>query len=324
MRVTEVPPGSERALRAAGIEAREIRDVQRLSGGVSGEVWSLGLGDRRVVLKRALAKLATARDWHADAERIRREVIFSEILADVAPENALRIRAFDPAGYVVMDHAPRTARTWKELLLAGEADAATAEAVGSLLKRVHVDGSAHPLAGTLADMADFEALRITPFFVDLVALHPAVTPKLTDLMERLRRPGAGLMHGDFSPKNLLISRSGEVHLIDHEVATWAEPAFDVAFLVSHLFLKALHLRSPDVAGLVPRFTGGYGDADGTVVGDLVVALMLARVDGRSPAGYLDPATRDRVRELCLQWLGRSPVLSQLTRDIEKECLSETH
>ena len=45
-----------------------------------------------------------------------------------------------------------------------------------------------------------------------------------------------LVHGDFSPKNLLIGAAGPV-ILDAECAWYGDPAFDLAFVLNHLLLK---------------------------------------------------------------------------------------
>lgn len=47
------------------------------------------------------------------------------------------------------------------------------------------------------------------------------------------------MHGDVSPKNILCGPSGPV-FIDAECASYGDPAFDLAFCINHLLLKALN------------------------------------------------------------------------------------
>jgi 5-methylthioribose kinase len=95
-------------------------------------------------------------------------------------------------------------------------------------------------------------------------------------------------------------------MLDFEVAHWGDPAFDPAFLLTHLVLKAV--REPALACAfldeAARFWSVYVEAAGPVAADApaVVAelgcLLLARMDGKSPIEYLTaPAERDAVRAL---------------------------
>jgi len=123
-----------------------------------------------------------------------------------------------------------------------------------------------------------------------------------------------LVHGDYSPKNVLVGAEG-LWVLDFEVAHLGDPAFDVAFMLNHLALKAIH--RPDHAnryqacaqsfwrayqcGVQPGFAGPTS----YVLGHLG-CLMLARVDGKSPAEYLTIAEQVRSRALALALLAAPP------------------
>ena len=131
------------------------------------------------------------------------------------------------------------------------------------------------------------------------------------VVEGVLRRAEALCHGDFSPKNLLVSES-VLTLVDHETAHLGDPAMDVGFFFSHLVLKAM--RSParwaEWHELIRSAYQGYraeapplADIDRRSLAHLAVCL-LARVDGTSPVDYLpDEPTRDAVRRL-----GRSLLL----------------
>jgi hypothetical protein len=101
-------------------------------------------------------------------------------------------------------------------------------------------------------------------------------------------------------------------LLDCEAAWFGDPAFDAAFLLNHLFLKALHqpawresyLRLAMVcwseyrAGLAERFDGDLSSR----IGRLLLMLMLARVDGKSPVEYI---VQERKKELIRGFVGRT-------------------
>ena len=113
-----------------------------------------------------------------------------------------------------------------------------------------------------------------------------------------------LVHGDFSPKNILQGPNGPV-ILDAECAWFGDPAFDVAFMLNHLLLKGAWR---------PQWRARYVDlfrALGTAynahvhwepaatlaarTAALLPGLMLARVDGKSPAEYLSRTTKEEVR-----------------------------
>jgi len=111
------------------------------------------------------------------------------------------------------------------------------------------------------------------------------------------------VHGDFSPKNILVGRGDAGWVIDFEVAHRGDPAFDVAFLLCHLTLKAVHRQGDaDKFDICSReFAMAYVRSGGGVEWPHALAhvgaLLLARVGGKSPVEYLSAADRGRVWRL---------------------------
>ena len=85
------------------------------------------------------------------------------------------------------------------------------------------------------------ALRLEPFFVAAVDATPKSRSACAKSSMHLRSYRTALIHGDVSPKNILIHISRPPVLLDAECACWADPAFDVAFLCAHLLLKSAHM-----------------------------------------------------------------------------------
>ena len=116
-----------------------------------------------------------------------------------------------------------------------------------------------------------------------------------------------------SPKNILCGPTSPVFL-DAECAWYGDPAFDLAFCLNHLLLKAVHQPAQSAALLAAfdSMAGAYlaqvnwepsASLQARAAG-LLPALLLARVDGKSPVEYLtNPAARQQVRDIaipCLQ------------------------
>jgi Ser/Thr protein kinase RdoA (MazF antagonist) len=149
---------------------------------------------------------------------------------------------------------------------------------------------------------NFFQLRIEPYLLATAAKYPPLRPLFQTEAERLAATRECLIHGDFSPKNILVSANRMV-LLDCEVAWYGDAAFDVAFLLSHLFLKAL-LHAPRESGfraMVDTFWSAYQTSRPSPaleprVSRLLLMLLLARVDGKSPVEYLDSSRQHFVRE----------------------------
>jgi aminoglycoside phosphotransferase (APT) family kinase protein len=205
-----------------------------------------------------------------------------------------------------MEAAPLGSVTWKEQLLAGEIDLGIATTVGVMLARIHE--STRRREDILAEFDDrsvFFDLRLEPFLLALGRRHPDLAGRMDAMVTHLRDAAICLVHGDFSPKNLLISPDGRVLLIDHEVAHWGDPQFDLAFFLPHLTIKALREAAdgPAVLRALRAFLAAYAEASSEWealsrrTSPLVAAMTLARIDGKSPVEYLHDVERSRIREL---------------------------
>lgn len=291
-------------------------DVSELGGGVSNTVLLVQTESARYVLKQALSKLRVEQPWFAGRDRIFREAAALETAASILPAGAVPSVAFlDRENYILaIAAAPAGALTWKQLLFAGDVDPGVAETCGTLLGTL-ISGSrrSSSLAAQFGDPTAFIELRIEPYYRVTAERHPDLAPAINALIERCLANQYSLVHGDWSPKNLLVS-NGRVIAIDFEVVHFGDPTFDSAFLLTHLLLKSRVL--PDRAGelrhcarafwralidtLPPDATAWFESCTVEHLG----ALLLARVDGKSPAEYLsDPGLKLSVREL-----GRSLLL----------------
>jgi aminoglycoside phosphotransferase (APT) family kinase protein len=289
-----------------------------LAGGVSSDIWRVDLAGRSLCIKRALARLRVKADWQAPLDRNAYEWAWLQFAAACAPGSVPQPLAHDrAAGLFAMAWLPPAQYpVWKSQLLTGTVDPATAAAVGVLLARLHRASAHRPdLARAFDAGVNFRALRMEPYFLAAAAAWPEVAPQLAALVARTERARIALMHGDVSPKNILIGPVGPV-LLDAECACYGDPAFDLAFCLSHLLLKSVArppLREAFLA-CSAAMAGAYrtgidweeGGALEARAASLLPALLLARVDGKSPVDYLDCAGRAHVRCLALALL-RDPV-----------------
>ena len=283
--------------------------VAELGGGVSNVVLSVSTPSRTMVVKQALPRLRVDDDWPAKRERALTEAAALRLAASLTPGLVPQVLDADPeACALTIAHAPATWRPWKDLLLAGTANPDVAGRLGSALASWHRgtlgDGRVRE---RFADHEAFEQLRVDPYYRTIPRRHPDVAEavgKLVDLMLSRRRC---LVHGDFSPKNFLVGPDG-LSVIDWEVAHYGDPAFDIAFMINHLLLKALH--RPGGRARYERcslaFVRAYDAAVPDALRDEVAyvlghvgCLMLARVDGKSPAEYLSEPERARAWRLGL-------------------------
>ena len=233
--------------------------VAFLTGGVSSIVARVDLGGRCLVVKQALPELKVTAHWASRTERALIEAAAAETLDTLVPGSVPKVRVVVSGQHAfAMDCAPATAETWKARLMRGDTRVADAERAGTLLGRIHARSAADPsLARTYADRSFFDELRVDPYLRYAAAAHLDLTPVIGELVAALEAPGTCLVHGDFSPKNLLVHEDDGLLLIDHEVAHWGVPAFDIAFVLTHLCLKAVRF-APDGARYLDARLGPPG------------------------------------------------------------------
>ena len=281
--------------------------LKPLTGGVSSEIYLVEDGAECFVIKRALPKLKVQAEWFADITRNRYEWQFIRYVARFAPASVPALRFCSATdGYFAMEYLGDDLANWKQLLLKGEADPQQAARAASLLASIHRHSSGDAEAASTFDTtANFHQLRIEPYLLATGAKHPALRPVFEAEARRLAATRECLIHGDFSPKNILVSPDRMV-LLDCEVAWYGDPAFDVAFLLTHLFLKSL-LHS-GMRPMIDTFHQAYRSSLPleTRASRLLLMLLLARVDGKSPVEYLTASQQNFIRDFVQSVLPSSP------------------
>jgi 5-methylthioribose kinase len=294
---------------AAAVRARP------LSGGVSNVVLAVEDGALRAVVKQALPRLRVADEWIATQERALTEAAALQLAADLTPGAVPAVLDVDELSYaIVIAAAPAGWANWKDRLLRGEADPAVAERLGAILAAWHRStyegSSAWRFAGTDA----FEQLRVDPYHRTVMKRRPELAGPVGEVVEQMLATTSCLVHGDFSPKNVLVG-SEDLWVLDFEVAHLGDPAFDLGFMLNHLLLKSIH-RPADAAryyGCAHAFLLAYADGvpDELLPPlDYVLAhvgcLAVARVDGKSPAEYLTADEQETARRIGVELLMGPP------------------
>lgn len=288
------------------LRSRDAARITPLSGGVSSDIWKIQADDHVFVVKRAVPVLKVATLWQADPHRSQREVDYLKWLEGVAPGWGPRVLAHDPERCLMAMEwlPPGEFALWKTELLAGSIDPGFAGRVGHRLAHLHHLSSTDPgLADRFGDLSFFRDLRLDAFLFETGRKHADLAATLENVAASLIAHRFALVHGDVSPKNILIGPAGPV-LLDAEVATWCDPAFDLGFCLTHLALKALSLpaHTEILLASFSRLAHEYlsevswemPSALEARAARLVPALMLARVDGKSPVEYLR-AESDKAR-----------------------------
>lgn len=292
-------------------------DVQSLGGGVSNIVLAVEAPGLSAVFKQSLPTLRVAEVWNASQERTVAETAALRLSASLLPGSVPAVIDAEPAEYwLLIERAPVAWTTWKQRLLAGQVDVDTAAALGRMLATLqNATRNGAGLESSLRGFTCFEELRIAPYYRTIGLRHPEFAPVIDQAVGQLLERPRVLVHGDYSPKNVLVGDAATPWLIDFEVAHLGAPAFDVAFLLSHLHLKSIH-RPDDSAALREAAQAFWDTYRADVEPDLgaswpevvlqLACLVLARVDGKSPVEYLDPPAQALARSTAQRALASPP------------------
>jgi 5-methylthioribose kinase len=310
-------------LRQAGrIGWDEQPRISNLQGGVSnrtvmierssGEAW---------VLKQALPKLRVPVDWFSSPERVHREALGLKWLAKLAPQGSTTKLLFEDheQHLLAMDAVPQPFENWKSMLLAGTIESEHFRQFATLLATIHREAYERraDLETIFSDRSFFESLRLEPYYGYSAQQTPAAADFLECLIQETLACRTTLVHGDFSPKNILIHRQQMV-LLDHEVIHFGDPAFDIGFSMTHFLGKAHHMPSRRHAFLAAAndYWRMYLEELGPLAwgGDKLepravrhtLGCLLARVVGRSPLEYLTENERLVQRQTVLSIVPRAP------------------
>lgn len=309
--MTELSSEVIESLRRLGVLDRDtVPHVEALSGGISSDIWRLDLPDGPVCVKRALPRLRVEKRWEAPVERNTYEWKWMQVVAAFAPDSLPPMIAHDPdARLFVMGFLDSESHPlWKNRLRDGLANPKDAAAVGRLLGTIHSQtANRDDIAEKFASDRIFHAMRLESYLEATARAHDDLSKVLLGLAERTASTKLVLVHGDISPKNIMLGPKGPVFL-DAECAWHGDPAFDVAFCLKHLLLKCLwtprttrdFLSCFDELWESYRRMVDWEPEEGLAhrIATLLPGLFLARVDGKSPVEYLtDEGSKDRVRRV---------------------------
>jgi 5-methylthioribose kinase len=313
--------------------------IQPLAGGVSnrtilvtfanGEAW---------VLKQALEKLRVPVDWFSDPARIHREGLGLRHLRALIPEGHLPQFVFEDFEnhILAMSAIPHPHENWKTMLLRGSVSRDYVWQFAELLATIHNGAyeQRDDLQAWFADRSFFQALRLEPYYLYTADQVPGAASFLRDLVQETDAHPITLVHGDFSPKNILIYHD-QLVLLDYEVIHWGDPAFDVGFAMTHLLSKAHHVaahRTEFIEAAREFWTIYFSPITTLALGDGLearacrhtLACLLARVEGRSPLEYMSAGERDIQRKCVLKCIQEGPttiadLITQFADVLGAEC-----
>lgn len=301
------------------IHSIESASFEALTGGVSSDIWKVTGGQKVFCVKRALPKLKVAADWLAPVERNRYEVCWYRTANSISKGSAPEILMHDEKNMLfAMEFLdPKDHKLWKSELRDGRADPGHARLVGRTLARIHSQTAyAEDIRQLFPPNNIFYEIRLEPYLEATVEKHPDLSKQLFALSKLTNETRIAMIHGDVSPKNILLGPEKPVFL-DAECACIGDPAFDIAFCLNHFLLKCLWTPSAQDGFLAcfEAMTRAYlaevdwepADELEARAASLLPGLLLARVDGKSPVEYITKEDdKEKIRRVARALLFNPP------------------
>ena len=299
------------------ISADDQAEVEVLTGGVSNVVLAITTAEKKMVLKQALAELKVAEKWEADQRRAIVEANAIALFHKLSPDQVPNLVFLDPERFIlILDRVPVGSTVWKTDLLDGVINPDIAGVLGTTLAMWHNFGEKDKEA-RLQFMEDslFEQLRVDPFYRFVAAKNENLKTVINNLISELEGDKTTIVHGDYSPKNIMVGMDEQVYILDFEVTHVGNPVFDLAFLLAHLLCKLFRTNEPleekMLIASAQRFISAY-EENRPISNSLplhTALIALARVEGKSPVNYLDKAQQDQLVKYTKGILGAGTQIS---------------
>ncbi|MEA5027404.1 MAG: aminoglycoside phosphotransferase family protein [Sphaerochaeta associata] len=300
------------------IDPADGYSITYCSGGVSGTVAFVMAGSSPMIIKQALAQLKVKETWLCDPNRMNIEQLSNQVYYEYVPTAVPKVYFYDEENYIYgREAAPESCTMWKSDLLSGLLDFEVARKSIEALAIVH-DACSRDIevAKTFEDKDVFYNLRISPYIEFTVAKYPQLQAYAQPIIDELMQSSITLVHGDFSPKNILV-QDREIFILDFEVAHYGHPCFDLAFFANHFILKAVKTKAYCAAYLnmleymLTIYFSRCAFMDKKTLElsfiKLLALMQLARVDGKSPAESITSnEDKDLVRTIAFSLIEKQP------------------
>ncbi len=289
--------------------SKDTMTSQGLGGGVSNKTVLVNISQQSYVMKQGLSKLRVPGDWFSNPARIQREASGMKALKKILPNQITSLIFVDDLENILMMEAvPQPHENFKALLLKGAIQHNLLQKMAIMLATIHTSSWHNKeFEKEFGNTEFFHELRIDPYFRFCVQKYPEVEPWFQkNIFSKLEIKNC-LVHGDFSPKNMLVFQS-ELVLLDHEVIHYGDFAFDFGFVFAHLFLKSVHLKSESFLNSILAFSDSYfyemnkliSETDQERAVHYFLGCLFARVAGKSKTDYLGSFFEEKIKSALLE------------------------
>lgn len=295
------------------IENNKIININPLKGGVSCEIYKVDTTDKSYCVKKALRKLKVRKNWYADPIRSYYEFLWLKKVKKIFPHSVPRVVEYNKKrNFLIIQYLDNNKYyNLKDELLKGRVNTPVIVSLSKKISYIHANlKSNYNKKIFQSHNFNFINLRVDPYINELKKKYPILKNKITETANFLIKNNHTVIHGDFTPKNILCSKNKQI-ILDAEVANYGDPAFDIVSLINHLIIKLIYVnknKKEFVYALQKSFNIYFSNVtweDKELIIkrslSLIPLMILARIDGKSPVEYLKLSKdKNKLRRIALE------------------------
>ena len=301
------------------INNQSIISFEELKGGVSSDVYKVKTSENTYCVKRSVPKLRVKKEWYADTKRLKYEFFWLSHCKKIIPNRIPYVYNFiQKKDYLILEYFNnKKFDTLKSHLLNKKIEKKIIIKISKDLFKIHKESSTNTIKKKFINNSkNFYDLRLDAYFNELARVYPKLKKKVKNVLISYEKNSSTLVHGDFSPKNILVS-DNKIKYIDAETSNFGDPAFDVVFFSNHLLIKSIFIPSKK-----KEFINCYKKFFYTYLSSLkksdkpnffnrcaimIPLMLLARIDGKSPVEYIvKDKIKNKIRLLSFRLIKETP------------------
>ena len=281
------------------INQEKIIQYKKLTGGVSSEVYHVKTNKNNYCIKRSLKRLLVKKKWIANTNRIKFEYLWLKHCQNILKRNIPNTYEFNnKKKYIVMEYLKTSEyKTLKQLYFKKIININTIRLISKHLYKIHSSSSNYKTKKIFeGNYKNFYDLRLDPYFNEVGRVYPKYKEYIKKINENYIKNSSTLVHGDFSPKNILVDKNKIIYL-DAECCNFGDPVFDLVFFTNHLLIKSIYFKdkSQEFIKLYVSFykeylsnlsTKNFNSYIDRII-KMTPIMLLSRIDGKSPVEYID-------------------------------------
>ena len=291
------------------INNEKILNFKRLKGGVSSEVYRVKTENNFYCIKRCLNKLLVKKNWVVDINRVKYEYLWLKHCKKILNRNIPKVFHYDEENKsIIMEYFNnKNFKTLKEEYFNKNININTLKSISKHLVKLHLKNKNNKTKIIFdGNKNNFFDLRLDAYFNEVGRVYPKYKKYIQQINKNYLKHSTTLVHGDFSPKNILIGNKRIIY-IDAECCNYGDPVFDLVFFSNHLLIKSIIIREKK-----QEFLKGYkifyneylksiNKKNLNKFIDRIIKMtpimLLARIDGKSPVEYISSVKiKDSIRK----------------------------